>query len=205
MDATECVAVMSSAGMPVSDPPHSGASVMGGGPAGRIPGGRGTPSHARRWRLPLTATSGVACARSRAGRTATAAGPHDRNARGRKGRPDSSAPRIRVEPARTFRPVRTSRKKQRRFRGPTSRTSAPSARGRGGGRVRALTDLQLASDVPLLDLAAPRAAFGAAALDQLLEPLQVAADAAGVERERRTGLLDRPFRLVAHRETDARP
>ena len=56
----------------------------------------------------------------------------------------------------------------------------------------------------LLDLAAPGAALRAAPLDQLLEALQVALDAAAVGADRRADGLDGPVRLPVHLHHHAR-
>src|SRR5438874_1808707 len=75
----------------------------------------------------------------------------------------------------------------------------------GGARCRVARRPRL----PLLllagpDLAAPRAAFQAAALDQLLEALEIAAHPPLVEPGGRAEGFGRPFRLVAHRQADER-
>src|SRR5262245_13220950 len=58
--------------------------------------------------------------------------------------------------------------------------------------------------LPAAHLAAPGAVLDAAQLEQLLEPLEVAADATAVDAGHRADLLERALRPVGHPEPDPR-
>src|SRR5438477_70553 len=73
----------------------------------------------------------------------------------------------------------------------------------GGGTE---TQKVLRTDFPAaLDLTAVSAGGRAAALDELLEPLQVALYPVADETKRRADLLSEPFRLVVHHQGDQSP
>src|ERR671922_115403 len=88
------------------------------------------------------------------------------------------------------------------WRGRPARGSSRRARagaGAGGPPPPSVLVDPLAAD----DLAAPGARLDAAALDQLLEPLEVRLDRARVAADLLSGRLDDPLRLPRHHDVDA--